>query len=159
MKRSTRLPAPKDGMQPFEYAMSLVSGKWKLPILFAIGARGTIRYGELRRAVSGITDKVLSEQLRQLEETGIVIRTEYPDEAVSRVEYSLSVVGMDFMPALMEICRWGKRCGWENMTPERGWKNVATVWGSLLPGDDVHFPNAVCRRVHSEPLDSSSSRP
>ena len=151
MKQPTRLPVPKDGMQPFEYALSLVSGKWKLPIIFVIGSREPIRYGELRRAVPGITDKVLSEQLRQLEETGLVIRREYPDETVLRVEYSLSTVGHDFMPALMEVCRWGKRCGWENMTAERGWKKAVTVWGKLGPEDDVHFPNEICRRVHTEP--------
>lgn len=151
MERRTKLPMPRDGMPPFEYTISLISGKWKLPLLFEIGIKGRLRFGELRRAVRGISDKVLAEQLRQLEESGLVIRKEYPDESVSRVEYSLTVVGLDFMPVIMEMCRWGKRCGWENMTEERGWKGTVTVWGLLKGSDDIHYPTEVCRRIHTEP--------
>ncbi len=151
MERRTKLPMPQDGMLPFEYAVSLVSGKWKFSILFELGVNGRLRFGELRRAVRGISDKVLAEQLRQMEESGLVIRKEYPDESVPRVEYSLTVAGLDFIPVIMEICRWGKRCGWENMTEERGWKDTATVWLPLEEGDEIHRPNEVCRRIHTEP--------
>lgn len=152
MEKQTKLPPPRDGMSPFQYAISLVSGKWKLPLLFEIGTNGQLRYGELRRTLPGISDKVLAEQLKQLEDTGLVIRTEYDDGAVLRVEYSLTVVGMDFMLVIMEMCRWGKRCGWENMTPERGWKEVVTIWGPLEETDNIHWPNEVCRRIHTLPL-------
>jgi len=151
MQQRTRLPVPEDGMSPFEYAFSLVSGKWKLPILFEIGIKGRMRFGELRRSIRGISDKVLAEQLRQLENTGLVVREEFSDGPVPHVEYSLTVAGLDFIPVIMEMCRWGKRCGWENMTAERGWKDVVTVWGPLQEGDDIHWPNGICRRIRTEP--------
>lgn len=151
MLQPTKLPVPQEGMSPFEYAVSLVSGKWKLSILFEIGVEGCMRFGRLRRSIHGITEKVLAEQLRQLENSGLILRREYPGEAVPRVEYSLTAAGLDFVPVIMEMCRWGKRCGWENMTNERGWKEIVTVWGPLGEGDSAHFPTEACRRIHTTP--------
>ena len=149
MNPETMLPPPAKGTTPFEYALSLVGGKWRMPILFLVGTQNVHRYGELKRNLHGISSKVLSEQLDQLEQIGLLIRQDYSDEMSLHVEYELTDAGHDFMPVLMEICRWGKRCGWENMTAEQGWKNVVTVWDDLREGDDAHFPTPVCRRVHT----------
>ena len=93
-------------IRPFNYAMSLVGGKWKMQILFWLWKRQTMRYGEIRRALEGVTHKMLDEKLKELDRDGLIVRTEYP-EVPPRVEYSLSDLGMTLMPVLHEICLWG----------------------------------------------------
>jgi DNA-binding HxlR family transcriptional regulator len=87
--------------------MDIVGGKWKALILWALKER-THRFGELRRAVPGISEKMLAQQLRELQGNGIVRRAEY-DEVPPRVEYSLTDAGRSLLEALLPLGDWGER--------------------------------------------------
>lgn len=91
---------------PFGYTLSLISGKWKMVILYILSEQQPVRYNELRRQIGGITYKTLSDQLKELEENQLVIRTEYP-QIPPKVEYTLSKRGMSLMPILDAMCDWG----------------------------------------------------
>ncbi|MEV4945090.1 helix-turn-helix domain-containing protein [Streptomyces sp. NPDC053755] len=89
-------------------AVDVVGGKWKPLILWALHAHGTTRFGELRRQVSGVSEKVLIQQLRELEADGIVHR-EVHREVPPRVEYSLTELGEALNTALLPLGEWGDR--------------------------------------------------
>jgi len=93
-------------IKPFAYAISLIEGKWKMHILFWLWKTNTMRYGELRKALDSVSHKMLSNQLKELEEDGLIIRTEYP-QVPPKVEYSLTETGISIMPVLQELCNWG----------------------------------------------------
>lgn len=93
-------------VKPFAYAMSLIGGKWKMHILFWLWHKEVLRYSELKRSLEGVTHKMLSTQLKELERDGLILRKEYP-QVPPKVEYSLSDRGKSFMPVLSEICTWG----------------------------------------------------
>lgn len=86
--------------------MSLIGGKWKMHILFWLWRKDVLRYSELKRALDGVTHKMLSTQLKELEQDNLIIRNEYP-QLPPKVEYSLSDRGKSLMPVLHEICHWG----------------------------------------------------
>lgn len=89
-------------------AIDVVAGKWKPLILCALFER-THRFGELRRALHGeISEKVLTQQLRELEADGLVHRQVY-DELPRRVEYSLTAAGATLNEALIPLAEWGER--------------------------------------------------
>lgn len=90
-----------------ERALAVIKGKWKPTIIWEIHER-PLRFGDLRRRVQGITEKMLFEQLRQLEVDGIVHREVY-DESPARVEYSLTATGAGLNAAVHELAEWGKR--------------------------------------------------
>lgn len=75
-------------------------------ILFWLWKMETLRYSELKRALGNVTHKMLSNQLKELEASGIIIRKEYP-QVLPKVEYSLSQTGKTIMPILQIFCRWG----------------------------------------------------
>ncbi|MFI7084030.1 winged helix-turn-helix transcriptional regulator [Streptomyces anulatus] len=87
-------------------AMDVIGGKWKVLILWALNER-TCRFGELRRAVTGVTEKVLSSHLKELEDDGIVHREVYA-ELPPRVEYSLTPLGLSLNAALEPLGLWGR---------------------------------------------------
>ncbi|WP_344280829.1 winged helix-turn-helix transcriptional regulator [Actinomadura napierensis] len=87
-------------------AMDVIGGKWKVLILWALNER-PCRFGELRRNLPGITEKVLASHLRELEADGIVHREEY-DEVPPRVEYSLTALGVSLNAALAPLGAWGR---------------------------------------------------
>ena len=88
-----------------EAALAIVAGRWKLRILFQLFGGRVQRFSELERALSGISQKVLNQQLRQLEQDGIVRRVAYA-ESPPRVEYSLTAWGQALCPALDALLRW-----------------------------------------------------
>lgn len=90
---------------PMELAVHLISGKWKVVILWNL-AEGALRFAELSRQFPGVSEKVLTAQLRSLEKDGMIVRTVYPEVPV-RVEYALSVFGKSLIPILKEINTWG----------------------------------------------------
>lgn len=92
--------------KPFEYALSVIGGKWKMHILFWLWKGEILRYGELKTALPKITHKMLSNQLKELESDGLIIRKEYP-QVPPKVEYSLSERGKSLMPVLQSLCLWG----------------------------------------------------
>mgnify|MGYP000432353994 CR=1 FL=1 len=88
------------GCDKMEQVMDQISGKWKMRILFMVGAHGTLRYGELRRLLDGVTHKMLSNQLKELAADGLVERIDY-NEVPPRVEYRLTPNGEALMRSLM----------------------------------------------------------
>jgi DNA-binding HxlR family transcriptional regulator len=90
-----------------DVALDIVGGKWKALILWEL-APGARRFGELRRQVDGISEKVLIQQLRELETAGIVHREQY-NEVPPRVEYSLTPLGESLNTALVPLCEWGEQ--------------------------------------------------
>lgn len=88
-----------------EAALAIIGGKWKPLVLYHL-AHDTLRYGELRRAVGAVTDKVLIQQLKELEADGIVKRVDH-GEIPPRVDYSLTKFGQTLAQALAPLCQWG----------------------------------------------------
>ncbi|HEX2945706.1 MAG TPA: helix-turn-helix domain-containing protein [Clostridia bacterium] len=92
---------------PMETAIDVLSGKWKISIVWNL-YRGPKRFNELQRILCPITQKTLTSQLRELESDGIVSRKAYP-EIPPRVEYSLTETGSHIKPAFRELLKWGIR--------------------------------------------------
>ncbi len=90
---------------PVEVTLSLLGNKWKVLILREL-LKGTCRFGELSRAISGISQKMLTQQLRQMEKDCIIRRKVYP-EVPPRVEYSLTDIGNSLKPVLDAMHKWG----------------------------------------------------
>ncbi len=90
---------------PVATTVGIIGNKWKLLILRDIQA-GPQRFGQLRKSLLGISQKVLTDSLREMESAGIVIRTVYP-EVPPRVEYSLSPLGETLRPIMDAMERWG----------------------------------------------------
>lgn len=91
----------------FKRALSVIGGKYKTPILYALGAYGTVRFNQLQRYLSGISFRTLSANLKQLEADGLVRRVEYP-QVPPKVEYSLTDKGRSLAPIIGELCAWGE---------------------------------------------------
>ena len=96
---------------PVELALSLIGGKWKT-ILIARLKQGPLRYGELRRMVPDLADKVLTQRLRELETDGFVQRISASDNGAMR--YALTDRGTSLSPALEALYAWGERAAQEN---------------------------------------------
>ncbi len=94
-------------VERFHAAMRILTGKWKGEILWRLG-HGTLRFGELRRAIPGITQHLLTTQLRDLEAHGLVKRTIYP-EVPPRVEYAVTPAARELGPVFREIKAWSDR--------------------------------------------------
>lgn len=90
-----------------ELTLSVIGGKWKLIILWHLGIEGTKRFSELKKLVPHITQKMLTNQLRELEEDQLIHREVYA-EIPPRVEYSLTEHGQGLMPILQMMYAWGK---------------------------------------------------
>jgi DNA-binding HxlR family transcriptional regulator len=85
--------------------MSIIGGKWKPIVLNCIGDK-TIRFGKLNQLIPAISNKVLSKELKDLENLRLIDRIDF-DEMPPRVEYRLTEAGMSLMPVLIEIAKWG----------------------------------------------------
>ena len=88
-----------------DVALAVTGGKWKPLILFHLGG-GVRRFGELRRLVTGISEKVLIQQLKELAADGILSRTDHR-EVPPRVDYAMTAFGRTLAMALMPLCAWG----------------------------------------------------
>ncbi|HLZ67443.1 MAG TPA: helix-turn-helix domain-containing protein [Aliidongia sp.] len=88
-----------------EATLSLIDGKWKGVILFHL-LDGTLRFNEIRRRVPGVTQRMLTTQLRELEADGLIEREVYP-QVPPKVEYSLSPLGWTLEPVLVALKIWG----------------------------------------------------
>jgi len=91
---------------PIMAAMSMISDKWKVLIIYKL-CSGTMRFNQLMRSLQGVTQRVLTYQLRQLEADGLVSRTIYP-EVPPRVEYSLTHLGNTLVPVLDKLEDWAR---------------------------------------------------
>ena len=90
---------------PLTDAMSLLGGKWKTAILCALHTDGATRYNSLKRKIKGITNTMLASSLKDLEETGLIKRTQYMEMPV-RVEYSNTSACDGLMPILQQLAQW-----------------------------------------------------
>ena len=92
---------------PVEAAMDVIGGKYKALIVYELMS-GTKRYNEIARAVPQATPRMLSKQLKELEEDGVIIRTLYP-VVPPKTEYSLTEMGQTLVPIVDALCKWGTR--------------------------------------------------
>ncbi len=90
-----------------ELTLEILSGKWKALIIWNLHLHEVIRYNEFRRLISGITQKMLTQQLKELEKYGIVTRTVYPSVPPA-VEYQLTELGEELIPIMSAMDQWGK---------------------------------------------------
>ncbi len=90
-----------------EATLGVIGGRWKGVVLFWL-LDGKLRFGELRRKLPNCTERMLTTQLRELEEDGLVTRTVYA-EVPPRVEYELTAFGASLRPILLGMCEWGQR--------------------------------------------------
>lgn len=91
----------------FYYTLSLISGKYKMIILYCLMEFEVVRFNELQRYLRKISDKTLSQNLKELESDGLIHRTAYP-QIPPRVEYRLSEKGRSLMQVLDQLCIWGE---------------------------------------------------
>ena len=89
-----------------ELTLALISGKWKMLILWRLGKEGTKRFNELKDSIPGVTQKILTSKLRDLEDDHLVHREVYP-ERPPKVEYSLTKKGRSLLPILEAMHQWG----------------------------------------------------
>jgi DNA-binding HxlR family transcriptional regulator len=89
-------------------ALKVLEGRWKLTILFELFGGRTLRFSQLERAIPGVTQKMLIQQLRYLEHDGVVKRVVHP-VVPPKVEYSLTACGEELCPALDELLFWAQR--------------------------------------------------
>lgn len=91
---------------PVETTLTLISDKWKVLIIRDL-LPGTKRFGELKKSIGSVSQKVLTSQLRQMEESGLLIRTVFP-EVPPWVEYTLTELGQSLKPVLDAMWNWGE---------------------------------------------------
>jgi len=89
-------------------AFRMLEGRWKMVIIFQLFSRGVLRFSELERAIPGVSQKMLIQQLRELERDGIVNRTIYP-QVPPKVEYGLTKWGKAMCPALDQLLEWAAK--------------------------------------------------
>ena len=104
MDKKAKHPLPKCGI---DYAFQRIGGKYKGRILWRLRS-GTLRYGELRRTVTGVNAKMLTQALRELEDDGLITRKVYV-EVPPKVEYSLTGSGKELLPFLSLLRDWAKQ--------------------------------------------------
>lgn len=92
---------------PVSATMALIGGRWKPVILFVLSAR-TLRFGEIAVRMPAISRKVLTEQLKELEADGLIMRKQYK-EIPPRVEYSLTELGKSLEPVFDNMAEWGRK--------------------------------------------------
>jgi len=109
-----QIPPPAQNCTPtlpgftcgLDATLRVIAGKWKPLILYFLAQGGPTRYGELRRAVRDVSDKMLIQQLKELVADGLVKRTDYK-EVPPRVDYGLTPLGRSLAEALVPLCSWG----------------------------------------------------
>ena len=99
----------------FSYTLSLISGKYKMVILYCLMEFEPVRFNVLRRYLKKVSDKTLSQNLRELEQDGLIHKTIYP-QIPPKVEYSLTARGKSLMKVLDQLCTWGENN--RDWTPE-----------------------------------------
>jgi DNA-binding HxlR family transcriptional regulator len=107
MKRQKQVLTQICSTVELEEALKVLEGRWKILILFHLFSTPVLRFSELRRAVTGISQKMLIQQLRDLEKDGVVHRKVYP-EVPPKVEYMLTKDGTALRPALRALKSWAE---------------------------------------------------
>jgi len=105
MEQEKRVLCPCAPVCPMKEAMLAIGGKWKLNLLCAVAMKQPVRFNDLKRSVSGISNTVLANCLRELEADGLVCRQEYLEVPV-RVEYSITEDTRALLPILRQLAQW-----------------------------------------------------
>ncbi|MBW8682868.1 winged helix-turn-helix transcriptional regulator [Chitinophaga rhizophila] len=92
---------------PEIYAANQISGQWTIGICSWLG-NGRLRFSELKKVMPGITERILTLELKKLEQRGMIIRHVFPDVPV-RVEYELTPIGLELIPILKQLEEWGRK--------------------------------------------------
>jgi len=90
---------------PLQRAMAMLGGKWKISILCSLMVDGTMRYNDLKRKMNGISNTMLAKSLKEMEEDGLVTRTEYVEVPI-RVEYEITEKAKALGPILVQLAQW-----------------------------------------------------
>ena len=90
---------------PLQHAMEMIGGKWKLSILCSLMVDGSTRYNDLKRKLNGISNTMLAKSLKEMEEDGLVTRTEYIEVPI-RVEYEITDKTRSLGPILQQLAQW-----------------------------------------------------
>ena len=104
----SKLYTPESAASGVEHVLRLLEGRWKLNILFHLFDGKVQRYSDFEKLIPGISQKMLAQQLRQLEADGIVSRTVYP-QVPPKVEYRLTEWGQELCPALDAMLKWAEK--------------------------------------------------
>jgi len=99
---------PEMAATGIEAVFKMLEGRWKMIILFQLFARPVLRFSELERAIAGVSQKMLTQQLRELERDGLIARRVYP-QVPPKVEYRLTAWGRALCPALDHLLEWAAR--------------------------------------------------
>ncbi len=91
-----------------ELTLDIIGGKWKPIIIYHVGNSEKLRYGEMKRLIPDISERVLSRELRELENHQIIAREVF-EEKILRVEYSLTEIGNEVLPLLNSLTEWGNK--------------------------------------------------
>ena len=105
MKKPQQISTAECSTVELEEALQVLEGRWKILILFHLFSAPVLRFSELRRSIPGISQKMLIQQLRDLEKDGVVNRKVYP-EVPPKVEYMLTKDGVALRPALRALKSW-----------------------------------------------------
>ncbi|MCG8552381.1 MAG: helix-turn-helix transcriptional regulator [Desulfobacterales bacterium] len=124
----------------FELTLGIIGGKWKPVILFHIAREGVMRFGELKKSIPEITQRMLTKQLRELETDGLVRRKVYR-QVPPKVEYSLETAAVKLIPILLQMRDWGVAYEKEQMNGtvmEEGCESldkpmIAPMYQEILP--------------------------
>lgn len=92
----------------FMKAFQAITGKWRMVVIYQLSKQASSRFGELRKAIPGITNTMLTTTLRELEEYGIIARKQF-NEIPPHVEYSLTDKGRDLFPVFFEMIKWSAK--------------------------------------------------
>lgn len=92
----------------FAYTLSLISGKYKMAVLYSLSLYQVMRFNEMQRFIKTVSYKTLSSTLKELENDQLIVRTEYP-QVPPKVEYRLSERGKSLLPILHDMCDWGEQ--------------------------------------------------
>jgi DNA-binding HxlR family transcriptional regulator len=130
---SKRAHTPASAAAGIEQAIRRLDGRWKLVILFHLFGGKTLRFSDLERAIPGISQKMLTQQLRQLEGDGIVTRIVHA-EVPPKVEYHLTEWGQSLCPALDSLLTWAE----QQPSPNGGEPSARTILTS--PSDASRTP-------------------
>lgn len=117
---------------PCEYALRYVGGAWKILLVAHLVRGKTRRHAELKRSLRGITAKMLTQQLREMEHDGLIERTVYA-EVPPRVEYKLTPLGETLLPVLEAMYAWGVKTRTERAQSEKTDTDKARVRGNSRP--------------------------
>jgi DNA-binding HxlR family transcriptional regulator len=132
----------QDPVERVEMIMGMIAGKWKPAIIYALVMNGTLRFNDLRRLIPKVSQRMLTQQLRDLERHGFVKRVIYP-EVPPRVEYSVTKLGRSLHPIFKSVCQWGE-------------KNFGATSGSLTGEIQKTKPR---RRDQAGPAGAASGKP